>query len=362
MPLWVAVYVLFMAVQIREIAEQVLFARTLEEKLAFPRGEIVDTRPGEGLPRQVQLGRPAHLVLRSQGVKASPPAMAKWMDDRERGKLLHFFCNHELLATELMALALLRFPDAPASFRKGLVETLKEEQIHTRLYMHRMEQCGVDFGELPLSDYFWKSVSSMEDPLDYVTRLSLTFEQANLDYSRDYANLFVEVGDSATAAILSRIYRDEIGHVGFGLKWFRRWKAEGKTDWEAFRETLHFPLSPARAKGRHFNRQGRSEAGLGDDFIRELEVYEQSRGRTPTVFWFNPDAETFASRNAPGDSQDWISTVQEDLAFLPAYLSRQGDIVIMPKVPSKTFLRKLQNLGIPLPEILTCQAGEKSPD
>ena len=49
-----------------------------------------------------------------------------------------------------------------------------------------MKQCGVEFGELPLSDYFWKSVSSMEDPLDYVTRLSLTFEQANLDFTLTY--------------------------------------------------------------------------------------------------------------------------------------------------------------------------------
>ena len=201
-------------------------------------------------------------MLREEGVKASHPSQAKLIDERERGRLLHFFANHELLATELMALVLLKFPEAPASFRRGVLDTLKEEQIHTRLYIHRMQQCGVEFGELPLSDYFWRSVSSMEDPLDYVTRLSLTFEQANLDYSKEYANIFTQVGDRATAKILNKIYQDEIDHVGFGLKWFRRWKADGKTDWEAFRGRLSFPLSPARAKGNHFNAEGRLDAGL----------------------------------------------------------------------------------------------------
>lgn len=50
-----------------------------------------------------------------------------------------------------MALALLKFPDAPASFGRGLLETLRDEQTRPRLYMHRMEQCGIKFGELPPS-------------------------------------------------------------------------------------------------------------------------------------------------------------------------------------------------------------------
>jgi len=170
-----------MAIQLQEFAKQVLFGTTLEEKLSFPREEIVDTLPGYAIQAPLRLSRPDHLALRENGTRVNHPSNAKLINEKERGRLLHFFCNHELLATELMALALLKFPEAPASFRQGVLETLKEEQIHTKLYIHRMKQCGVEFGELPLSDYFWKSVSSMEDPLDYVTRLSLTFEQANLD-------------------------------------------------------------------------------------------------------------------------------------------------------------------------------------
>ncbi|CAA6676495.1 MULTISPECIES: DUF455 family protein [unclassified Lentimonas] len=338
-----------MAIQLQEFAKQVLFGTTIEEKLSFPREAIIDTQPGSAFTTPRELTRPKHLMLRDDGVSAKHPSQAKLVDERERGKLLHFFGNHELLATELMALAILKFPDAPASFRRGLLETLKDEQIHTRLYMHRMQQCGVEFGELPLSDYFWKSVSSMEDPLDYVTRLSLTFEQANLDYSREYAKVFNTVGDLATAKILDKIYHDEIDHVGFGLKWFRKWKASGKTDWEAYRERLVFPLSPARAKGNDFNSTGRLEAGLDSDFIQDLEIFQQSRGRTPSVHWFNPQAEQTAAANASTHAE---TPLQSDLAYLPAYLSRQDDLLIMSAQPTPEFLRQIQSYGFHLPEIL----------
>lgn len=341
-----------MAIELQEFAKQVLFGTTIEEKLSFPREEIIDTKPGSGFTTPRQLTRPTHLMLRDDGVRAKHPSQAKLVDENERGKLLHFFGNHELLATELMALALLKFPDAPASFRRGLLETLKDEQIHTQLYIHRMQQCGVEFGELPLSDYFWKSVSSMEDPLDYVTRLSLTFEQANLDYSREYSKIFETVGDTATAKILDKIYHDEIGHVGFGLKWFRRWKASGKTDWEAFRERLVFPLSPARAKGNDFNSTGRLEAGLDFDFIKDLEIFQQSRGRTPSVHWFNPQAERSAASNTATHDD---SPLQQDLAYLPAYLTRQDDLLIMSAQPTPEFLQQIQSYGFHLPEILLTQ-------
>jgi uncharacterized ferritin-like protein (DUF455 family) len=354
-----------MAIQLQEFAKQVLFGTTIEEKLSFPREAIIDTKPGSGFTTPRQLTRPAHLMLRDDGVRAKHPSQAKLVDEKERGRLLHFFGNHELLATELMALALLKFPDAPASFRRGLLETLKDEQIHTQLYMHRMQQCGIEFGELPLNNYFWKSVSSMEDPLDYVTRLSLTFEQANLDYSREYGKIFETVGDDATAKILDKIYHDEIGHVGFGLKWFRRWKASGKTDWEAYRERLVFPLSPARAKGNDFNADGRLEAGLDQDFIKDLEIFQQSRGRTPNVLWFNPNAEQFAASNSNDLNAKRNTPLQNDLAFLPAYLSRQDDVLIMAQRPAPEFLSKIQSYGFHLPEIHESDitaTSEQAPD
>ena len=341
-----------MTMELREFAERVLFATTLDDKLSCP-ATITDEHPGAALVAPVAPGRPPELRFKHRhSGKMDFPAAHRLERERERGLLLHFFANHELLATELMALVLLKFPEAPAAFRLGVLRTLKEEQEHTRLYLRRMAECGIHFGEIPVSGYFWRSVAGMENPMDYVAGLSLTFEQANLDYCRQFARGFEVAGDEATARLLERIYRDEIGHVAYGLKWFRRWKNPQESDWEAFCRQLKFPLSPQRAKGVTLNVEGRRAAGLDVAFINELSVYSHSRGRTPTVFVFNPFVELKIARGrsfTPGRQQ---AALVRDLANLPQFLCRQDDVVLVPKRPSLPFLSAIKQAGFPLPEFV----------
>ena len=347
--------------ELREFAERVLLATTLEEKLASPSSRLVDERRGEAALTPTLPGRPEALIFERQEARTALPSLARLGDDEDRGRLLHFFANHELLAAELMALVLLKFPEAPADFRMGVARTLQEEQMHTRLYMKRLQECGVPFGSEPVNGFFWKAVSTMKTPADYVSRLCLTFEQANLDYSRHFARLFQEAGDAKTAKILDRIYRDEIGHVSYGLDWFRQWKSPGESDWESFRQRLTFPLSPCRAKGRgFFNREGRLEAGLDPDFVNQLEVFTQSRGRTPNVFHFNPQAEIAIVREVRGLPANPLPksllALGEDLSSLSMFLARQDDIAILAKKPGLEFLKKLSDAGFPLPEIQVREA------
>ena len=89
--------------------------------------------------------------------------------------------NHELLAVELMAVCLLAFPDAPPAFRLGVGRTLLEEQRHLRMYRARMAALGVDLGDVPVGGHFWRVLAGMRSPLEYVTGMSMVFEQANLD-------------------------------------------------------------------------------------------------------------------------------------------------------------------------------------
>jgi uncharacterized ferritin-like protein (DUF455 family) len=278
----------------------------------------------------------------------------------ERGRLLHFFANHELLATELMALVLLKFPDAPATFRKGVLQTLKDEQEHTRLYLARMKACGIEFGALPVSGYFWRCVAPMENPIDYVAGLCLTFEQANLDFAQHFARGFAAVGDIDTAKLLEKIHRDEIGHVAYGLKWFRRWKNPTEGDWEAFCRTLQFPLSPQRAKGFSLNVEGRKAAGLDEHFIAELNVYSQSKGRTPSVFVFNPFAEGRIAEGKAFNPTKHQAQLAQDLENLPQFLCRQDDVVLVREKPSVEFLSEIKQAGFPLPEFVECPSGLKS--
>ena len=346
--------------ELRDFAEQVLFATTLADKLACP-AVLTDERPGPALAAPAEPGRPAELRFKpAGGAKAEFPGLHRLDNATERGRLLHFFANHELLATELMALVLLRFPDAPAAFRRGVLQTLRDEQEHTRLYVERMRACGLTFGELPVSGFFWRSVSGMASPLDYVAGLSLTFEQANLDFSRHFAQGFATVGDTASAALLERIYRDEIGHVAYGLKWFRRWKNPGESDWDAFCRQLKFPLTPRRAKGFAVNAAGRQAAGLDADFIAQLDVYSQSKGRTPNVFWFNPLSEAVLAQGGaftPGKIQ---AALARDLAALPMFLAREDDVVLVPRRPAVGFLSGLKQAGFALPEFVEL-ASDGSP-
>ena len=339
--------------ELREFAEQVLFASTLEEKLRAP-GELTDEHPGPALVTPAAPGRPANLLFKPHGTgdKSEFPGLHRLEQDHERGKLLHFFGNHELLATELMALVLLKFPDAPAAFRQGVLRTLQDEQEHTRLYMERMKTCGIELGDFPVSGYFWRCVAPMEHPIDYVAGLCLTFEQANLDFAGHYGRNLATVGDAGSAKLMEKIYRDEIGHVAYGLKWFRRWKNPGESDWDAFCRTLKFPLSPQRAKGFLLNVAGRKAAGLDEQFIAQLNVYSQSKGRTPSVFVFNPFAEGRIAEGKTFNPTKSQAQLARDLENLPQFLCRQDDIVLVQQKPSVEFLSRIKQAGFPLPEFV----------
>ncbi|QJE96345.1 ferritin-like domain-containing protein [Luteolibacter luteus] len=339
--------------QMREAAERILFAETLEEKLRLAPKAISDDAPGAAIATPERPGRPKELRIHAKGVRVDFPGIHRLDDDRERGVMLHFLANHELLAAELMALVLLKFPDAPKEYRAGVYEAMREEQMHTLMYVRRMRECGIEFGELPVNDYFWRIIAPMETPMDFVTRLNLTFEQANLDFSKHYASLFRQAGDNSTAAVLEKIYQDEIGHVGHGVKWFRRWKEQGGSDWESYRKMLSFPLSPARAKGlAPFNAEGRRLAGIDEDFIRHLEICDQSRGRTPVVNWFNPNAESHAMSGRYQPTKNELS-LEQDLEMLVTGWCRKDDVAILRKPPSREHLAELKRAGFDLPELVT---------
>jgi len=362
-----------MSIEIREVAEQVLFGQSLDEKLAVGQYKgtaprvVTDFSSESGLMMPKLPIRPSELMITPKGVGNAGggsgfPKVNKMSETAERAKMLHFLTNHELLATELMALVLLKFPNAPEEFRKGVYETMREEQAHTLMYMRRMKECGMEFGELPVNDYFWRMVAPMECPMDFVSRLSLIFEQANLDYSLYYGKLFREVGDTATAAVLEKIYQDEIGHVGHGLKWFRKWKEEGLTDWDAFKKQMHFPLTLARAKGMApYDREGRAKAGIDNEWVDALEVIEQSRGRTPVVHWFNPNEELamVAKEGAKYQPKKSYQMLEDDLSLLPIAWARRDDVVLVKEMPSREHLLRLKRCGFIIPELMQIGADQE---
>ncbi len=337
----------------RDFAERILFGSSLDDKLIAP-VSLSDLAPGRPIRVPDAPGRPHGLAFPGAERRKKAPFPKTSEIDREdvRGRVLHFFANHELLALELMALVLLRFPEAPASFRRGLVETMREEQKHMQLYTRRMQESGVELGAIPVNDFFWRSLRNVDRPLDFVAGMSLTLEQANLDYSLHFAKAFREVGDTVTADILDIVYAEEIGHVKHGVVWFERWTERSPADFDDWAALLEEPMSPARARGIGFDAEGRRRAGFSDRFIERVRLFRASRGRPPRVWYFNPAAEYEALYGAGFTAPQPVQRLAHDLATLPMFFAAEDDIVLVTQEPSEAFRARLAEAGITVPEFV----------
>lgn len=353
--------------ELREFATTILFESSLAAKIEARPSHATDgspsfsdTDPGSALATPLAPGRPLGLELKPRGASERvpfPASAAALADPINRGVVLHFFANHEMLAMELMALALLKFPDAPAGFRQGLARTIIEEQKHLSLYMQRMAELGVSFGTTPVNRYFWDCIADMQSPLEYVTKMSLTLEQANLDFSRHFRDLFAQLGDTVTSELLDVVYREEIGHVKHGVVWFNRWRPGEGDDWDEYQRLLPGPLTPVRAKGLGFDRDARRLAGLSERFIHELAVYKHSKGRPPVVYWFNPACEIEIANPAESFKPPAVlERIRTDLAGLMQYLTKGDDVVWVPKRPTSNFLADVQAVGLPIPQFIEEEA------
>lgn len=257
--------------ELREWALRVLSADTLEEKLFCPE-TWTDENPGSAVWFKEPV-RPVNMQFRRHTRKEKLPPFHEHKDPDKRAICLHRFAGHELLAVEIMAQAILAFPGAPRHFRRGVANTLYEEQGHVRLYIERMQAFGLQFGDLPLFRNFWSYVPYLTSPLHYVSVMSLTFEMANLDFAPLYGRSFAKAGDLASFELMQTILKDEIQHVSFGWNWLKKFKQKNKEEWEVWKESLPPLMTPKRAIGFSLHEDHRLEAGISSDFIDQLRAY-----------------------------------------------------------------------------------------
>lgn len=330
--------------EFRDLAEQVLFSSSLVDKLAAPEGRLVDRAPGPA--RAVDCpARPPGLEL-SRARRKPLPGLGALRSDQDRARILRALANHELLALELFAAALLRFPDAPRGLRRGWMSSLRDEQRHLQSYLHRLHATGEELGGEPLSAFFWDALSTVPGPRSFVAGLQVCLEQANLDFSRAWATAFRAAGDPRTAAVLEEVYEDEVRHLRVGVTWLDRLRAPGVDPFDDFADALQFPLTVARARGPDMDRRGRERAGLSAAFVDRLAVTEVSRGRRPTVRWFAPHVEDDVAGRPPRSSG-----ISADLAILPALQCATGDVVVAP-APSPAFLTRWRDVGLVVPQFV----------
>lgn len=261
-------------ISIQELAQEIIFGESLEQKLISFEISQLSWDNFKTINPPLSPHRSPHYQITKKRLKF--PRGSQLDHKEKRAYALHFFANHELLAIEMIAAALLFFPHHTAQeiqYKKGLCKILQDEQKHLKLYISRIKELGTCFGDLPMNDFFWKHFLKIKTPAQFSAMLSLTFEAANLDFSLYYRDLFTTLGDEKSAQIMDVIYHDEITHVAHGVRWLNTWRSE-KNLWFYYLEQLIFPLTPARSKGIAYQEISRRHCGIDEGFLKELHRYQ----------------------------------------------------------------------------------------
>ena len=247
-------------------AWDLVWTTSLAEKLNPPR---VPDRWEKSPPRRrvAAPGRPPELR-----VVAKAPKTRGLASPGGRARALHTFWHHELQAAELMAWAVLAFPDAPRELRAGLVRIAVDEARHMRAYAGQIERLGYTVGAFPVRDWFWERVPSCPDAASFVATMGLGFESANLEHSKSFAARFRTVGDEEGARVQELVAREEIAHVRFGARWFA--ELTGGLTFDAWTRALPAPLSPMLMRGRPLDREARTRAGFSTEFLDRLDAWQ----------------------------------------------------------------------------------------
>jgi uncharacterized ferritin-like protein (DUF455 family) len=181
-----------------------------------------------------------------------------------RVALLHALAHIELNAIDLAwdIVARFRREPLPRTFFDDWVGVAAEEAVHFELLVLRLADFGARYGDLPAHDGLWESAAATAD--DSLARLAvvpLVLEARGLDVTPEMAARLERVGDRQSAALLHRIYCDEIGHVAAGVRWFNHLcGVHGLMPNQVFRERVRRffkgELKPP------FNRDARLAAGF----------------------------------------------------------------------------------------------------
>lgn len=196
-----------------------------------------------------------------------------------RAVLLHAIAHIEFNAINLALDAVWRFPGMPEAYYADWLHVAVEEAHHFGLLQARLLQLRHTYGDYPAHDGLWDMCARTRD--DVLARMALvprTLEARGLDASPPIRARLLQAGDTASAAILDVILRDEIGHVRIGNRWFRHLcDARALEPHKTYARLAERYRAP-RLRGP-FNFDARREAGFDEDELAALAV--QASGNEP---------------------------------------------------------------------------------
>jgi uncharacterized ferritin-like protein (DUF455 family) len=211
--------------------------------------------------------RPARPELPELLPASRMPKRGRGGSERGRIALLHALAHIEFGAIDLAFDLAGRFgADFPPEFAGDWFGVGADEAMHFALLDRRLKALGSGYGALPAHDGLWEAAGdTAHDVLARLAVVPMVLEARGLDVSPATIARLEAAGDPRSAAILDRIYHDEIRHVAAGTKWFKTaaesqgFEPIGRFHWltkRYFRGELKPP----------FNDSARGQAGLSRDF------------------------------------------------------------------------------------------------
>lgn len=254
---------------VAQAARKVLLTAAPREKIRAARAAARDWRAGR-LDHDFDVLMP-HRPARPARPELLPasrmPKRGRAGSERARVAMLHALAHIEFGAIDLAFDIAGRFGALfPREFIDEWIGVGADEAMHFALLDRRLRSLGSSYGALPAHDGLWQAAeATSHDVLARLAVVPMVLEARGLDVTPATVARFEAAGDARSAAILNRIHRDEIRHVGAGTKWF-------KTMCEA-RNLAPVP-EWKRLVGAHFrgavkppfNGSARDEAGLSRDF------------------------------------------------------------------------------------------------
>lgn len=156
------------------------------------------------------------------------------------------------------------------AFISDWVSVGDDEARHFEMVRRRLQELDGDYGDLPAHDGLWSAAEATAD--DLAARLAvapMVLEARGLDVTPGMIEKLRAVGDHQSANILEVIYREEVGHVAAGRRWFQAVCQTEAADPKARFQSL----VSERFKGdlkRPFNSDARGRAGLPGDWYEPL--------------------------------------------------------------------------------------------
>lgn len=189
-----------------------------------------------------------------------------------RAAMIHALAHIEFNAINLALDALWRFPSMPCDYYADWLRVAAEESLHFTLLTEHLATLGFAYGDFPAHNSLWDLAEKTKD--DVLARIALvprTMEARGLDASPPVRAKLAQAGDTAAAAILDIILRDEIGHVAIGNRWFN-WLCETRgLDPIATYAALAVQYKAPAPRGP-FNIEARRAAGFSESEIAALGV------------------------------------------------------------------------------------------